>query len=79
MEDNVEESSHQMQGKRVDYAHLNDPWQDDETIYTNEITNLLEGDNDQLTLEQAKWSLELPEWEYAIQAKLAQLWQKGTW
>jgi hypothetical protein len=30
-------------------------------------------------LEQAKWLLEWPEWEHAIQAELAQLWQKGTW
>ena len=44
-----------------------------------EITNLLEGDDDQPTLEQAKWSLEWPEWEHAIQAELVQLRQKGTW
>jgi hypothetical protein len=46
---------------------------------TEEIMNLLEGDDNQLTLEQAKWSLEWPEWEHAIQAKLVQLWQKRTW
>ena len=44
-----------------------------------EITNLLEGDDNQMTLEQAKWSLEWPEQKHAIQAELAQLWQKGTW
>jgi len=44
-----------------------------------ELTNLLEGDDDQPTLDQAKCSLEWPEWEKAIQAKLAQLRQKGTW
>jgi hypothetical protein len=38
-----------------------------------ELTNLLEGDDDQPTLEQAKRSLEWPEWEHAIQAELAQL------
>jgi hypothetical protein len=43
-----------------------------------EIMNLLEGDDNQPTLEQAKQSLEWPKWEYAIQAKLAQLQQKGT-
>ncbi len=48
-------------------------------MHTKELMNLLEGDDDQLTLEQAKWSLEWPEWEHAIQAELAQLWQKGTW
>jgi hypothetical protein len=44
-----------------------------------ELTNLLEGDDDQPTLEQAKRSLEWPEWERAIQAELVQLQQKGTW
>jgi len=49
-------------------------------MFAEEITNLLEGDDDdQPTFEQAKWSLEWPEWEHAIQAKLAQLRQKGTW
>ena len=48
-------------------------------MHTKELMNLLEGDDDQLTLEQAKWSLEWPEWEHAIQAELAQLRQKGTW
>jgi len=58
---------------------LNDLWQEDETISAKEITNLLEGDDDQPTLEQAKRSLEWPEWEHAIQAELAQLRQKGIW
>ena len=43
-----------------------------------EIMNLLEGDDNQPTLEQAKQSLEWPKWEHAIQAKLVQLQQKGT-
>jgi hypothetical protein len=39
-----------------------------------QITNLLEGDDDdQLTLEQAQRSFEWPEWECAIQSELAQL------
>jgi hypothetical protein len=46
---------------------------------TEEIMNLLEGDNDQPTLEQAKRSLEWPKWEHTIQAELVQLQQKGTW
>ena len=68
-----------MRGRRVDYQHLNDPWQDDESMNAEELTNLLEGDDDQPTLEQAKRSLEWPEWEHAIQAELVQLQQKGTW
>ena len=45
-----------------------------------QITNLLEGDDDdQPTLDQARQSLEWPEWERAIQNELAQLKQKGTW
>ena len=44
-----------------------------------ELTNLLESDDDQPTFDQAKRSLEWPEWEKAIQAKLAQLRVKGTW
>jgi len=44
----------------------------------DEITNLLEGDEDQPTLDQARHSLEWPKWEQAIQAELAQLRQKGT-
>jgi hypothetical protein len=43
-----------------------------------ELMNLLEGDDDQPTLEQAKRSLKWPKWEHAIQAELVQLWQKGT-
>ena len=44
-----------------------------------QITNLLEGDDNQPTLEQARRSLEWPEWEKAIQSELAQLRGKGTW
>jgi len=44
-----------------------------------QITNLLEGEDDQPTLEQARRSLEWPEWEKAIQSELAQLRGKGTW
>ncbi len=40
-------------------------------MYADEIMNLLEGDKDQPTLEQARRSLEWPKWEQAIQAKLA--------
>jgi hypothetical protein len=46
---------------------------------TEELTNLLEGDLDQPTFEQAKRSAEWPEWEKAIQSELAQLCEKGTW
>src|SRR6266851_6035857 len=35
-------------------------------MYADEIMNLLEGDDDQPTLEQARRSLEWPEWEQAI-------------
>ncbi len=44
-----------------------------------ELTNILEGDDDQPTFNQAKHSPKWPKWEKAIQSKLAQLWQKGTW
>ena len=55
-----------MRGRRADYQHLNDPWQDDEAMNAKEVMNLLEGDDNQPTLEQAKRSLEWPEWEHAI-------------
>jgi hypothetical protein len=79
VEEDAEGSAWQTRGRRVDYQHLNDLWQEDETMSAKEITNLLEGDDDQPTLEQAKWSLKWPKWEHAIQAELAQLRQKGTW
>ena len=44
-----------------------------------ELTNLLEGDDDCPTFNQAKCSPKWLEWEKAIQAKLGQLWQKGIW
>ena len=44
-----------------------------------ELTNILEGDDDQPTFDQVKHSPEWPKWEKAIQSKLAQLRQKGTW
>jgi hypothetical protein len=46
---------------------------------TEELTNLLEGNPDQPTFDQAKRSAEWPEWEKAIQSELAQLCEKGTW
>jgi len=79
VEEEAEGSMHQIRGRRVNYQHLNDLWQDNEAMNAKELMNLLEGDDNQPTLEQAKQSLEWPEWEHAIQAKLAQLWQKGTW
>ena len=62
-----------MRGKRIDYKHLDDLYSDEETMSTEQITNLLEGDDDQPTLEQARRSLKWPEWEKAIQSELAQL------
>jgi len=53
----------QTRGKRVDYGHLHDPFSDDEVINTEELTNLLEGDDDQPTFNQVKRSPEWPEWE----------------
>ena len=73
-EDNVEGSSKcQMRGKKVDYGHLYDPFSDEEVMNAEELTNLLEGDDNQPTFNQAKHSLEWPEWDKAIQAELAQL------
>ncbi len=46
---------------------------------TEELTNLLKGDLDQPTFEQAKRSAEWPKWERAIQSELPQLREKGTW
>ncbi len=68
----------QTRGKKVDYRHLHDPFSDDKVMNTEELTNLLEGNDDQPTFNQAKCSSEWPEWEKAIQSKLAQLQQKGT-
>jgi len=45
---------------------------------TEELTNLLEGDPNQPTFDQAKRSAEWPKWEKAIQSELAQLREKGT-
>ncbi len=44
-----------------------------------ELTNLLKGNDDQPTFNQARRSPEWPKWEKAIQSELAQLWEKGTW
>ncbi len=65
-DEEAEGSMHRTRGRRINYQHLNDLWEDDEAMHAEEITNLLERDNDQPTLEQAKWSLEWPEWEHAI-------------
>ena len=60
-----------MRGKRINYKHLDDPYSDEETMSAEQIMNLLKGDDDQPTLEQARRSLEWPEWEKAIQSELA--------
>ena len=41
---------HQTRGKRVDYRHLQDLFSDNKIINTKKLTNLLEGNNDQPTL-----------------------------
>ena len=53
-EDDAEGSPRKTRGKRVDYKHLDDPFSDDETMSAEELTNLLEGDPDQPTFDQAK-------------------------
>ena len=80
-EDAVESTTRcRTRGKKVDYRHLNDPFSDEEAMSAEQLTNLLEGDDDdQPTLDQARRSLEWPEWERAIQSELDQLKQKGTW
>jgi len=72
-EDEAKGSSWKMREKQINYKHLDDPYSDKETMSAEQITNLLEGKDDQPTLEQARWSLEWPEWEKAIQSELAQL------
>jgi len=72
-EGDIDGSLHRTRGRRINYKHLSDLWQDNETMLAKEIMNLLEGDDDQPTLKQAKQSLEWPEWKHAIQAELAQL------
>ena len=79
VEDDAKGSSQQTRGKKVNYKHLNDPFLDNKAMSAEELTNLLEGDLNQPTFEQAKWSAEWPEWESAIQSELAQLYEKGTW
>jgi len=61
VEEDAKGSMHQMRGRRINYQHLNDPWQDNKTMLAEEIMNLLEGDDNQPTLKQAKQSLEWPE------------------
>jgi len=70
-----------MRGKRINYKHLDDPYSDEETMSAEQIINLLKGDDDQLTLEQARRSLEWPKWEKAIQSELANSEEKvsGRW
>jgi len=78
-DEDVEGSTKQQtRGKKVDYGHLHDPFSDDEVMNAEELTNILEGNDDQPTFNQVKHSPKWPEWEKAIQFKLAQLWQKGT-
>ena len=66
-----------MRGKRIDYKHLDNPFLDDETMKAEELTDLLKGNNNQPTFDQAKCLLKWPKWEKAIQTKLAQLRAKG--
>ena len=70
-----------MRGKRINYKHLDDPYSDEETMSAEQIMNLLKGDDDQPTLEQARRSLEWPKWEKAIQSELANSEEKvsGRW
>jgi hypothetical protein len=54
-EDAVESTTRQTRGKKVDYRHLNDPFSDEEVMSAEQLTNLLEGDDDdQPTLDQAQ-------------------------
>jgi hypothetical protein len=77
--DDVKENMRHTRRKRVDYRQLHDLFSNEENMHANEITNLLEGNEDQPTLEQARCSLKWPKWEKAIQSELAQLQEKGTW
>ena len=53
-EDDAEGSLRKMRGKRVDYKHLDNLFSDDKTMSAEELTNLLKGDPDQPTFNQAK-------------------------
>ncbi len=55
-----------MRGKRIDYKHLDNPFLDDETMKAEELTDLLKGNNNQPTFDQAKCLLKWPKWEKAI-------------
>ena len=45
-EGDIDGSLHRTRGRRINYKHLSDLWQDNETMLAKEIMNLLEGDDD---------------------------------
>ena len=70
------------QEKRIDYKQLNDPFptdlDDDLLLMTNIINAIIMGD-ELTSLNEAKRLADWPKWKKAMQAKLNQLKQMGTW
>jgi len=69
-------------GIQVDYRYLNDPFPDKEEagiVVVREEAFAVVPDDECHSLQEAKASLEWPEWESTIHAKLDQLHRMGTW
>jgi len=69
-------------GIQVDYRYLNNPFPDEEEariVVVREEAFAVVPDDECHSLQEAKASLEWPEWESAIHAKLNQLHKMGTW
>jgi len=78
----------QTRGVKLDYKCLDNPFSDSENedpsmiiiqlMINNESYHLATNDR-LISLKEAKKSPDWPEWEKAIESKLEQLWDMGTW